>query len=136
MSSPFNPSAINNEIRRHFWAIKPDREGPFQFGGIIHSVDYQFDVPTRPNTPLAHEPYGFIRTTGNDSPIGCTDLGNPKVGVNNMQIAVEQPVHELGNELKGQTPDPPANAGKGNAHNGNGFIKPCSPTVTHQTGLV
>jgi len=47
--------------------------------------------------------------------------------VNDVQNAVEQPVRELGNELQGCTPDPPADAGKGNAHDGDGFIKPRSP---------
>ena len=127
MSSPFNPSAINDEIRRRFWAIEPDWEDPFQFGGITRGVDY-YNVPTRLNTPLAHEPSGFIRTTGGGSPLGHTDLGNPKVGVNDMQNAVEQPVRELGNEPQGHTPDPPVDTGKGsNVHNGDGFIKPRSP---------
>ena len=137
ISSPFNPSAINNEIRRRFWAIEPDREGPFQFGGITRGADYQFDVPTRPNTPLTHEPYGFVRTTGNDSPIGRTDLGNPEVGVNDAQNAVEQPVRELGNEPQGRTPDPPVDTGKGgNAQDGDGFIKPRSPAPSSTVSLV
>ena len=48
--------------------------------------------------------------------------------MNDMQNAVEQLVHELGNELQGCTTDPPVDTGKSsNAYNGDGFIKPCSP---------
>lgn len=127
MSSPFNPSAINDKIRRRFWAIEPDREGPFQFRGITRGVDY-YNVPTMPNTPLAHEPSGFVRTTGGGSPLGRTDLGNPEVGVNDAWNAVEQPVRELGNEPQGRTPDPPVDTGKGSdVHDGDGFVKSRSP---------
>ncbi|KAL4072854.1 hypothetical protein V8B97DRAFT_2023186 [Scleroderma yunnanense] len=129
MSSPFNPSTINEEIRCHFWAIKPDQEGLYQFGGITQGVDYHGDVTTVPNTTLAHEPSGIVRTPGSGSPIGHIDLDHTKVGVNDLQDAVKQPVHKLGNKLQGCTPDPLANAGEGkNVHDTDGFIKPCLPT--------
>ncbi|KAL4072234.1 hypothetical protein J3A83DRAFT_4188241 [Scleroderma citrinum] len=129
MSSPFNPNTINKEIRCHFWAIEPDQEGPYQFGGITQGVDYHRDVTTVLNTTLAHEPSGIIRTPGSGSPTGHIDLDHTKVGVNDLQDAVKQPVCKLGNKLQGCTPDPLADAGEGkNVHDANGFIKPHSPT--------
>ena len=79
---------------------------------------------------LAHDPVGIVRTRGS-SPIGCTDLGTPLVGVNDASKgAVEQPVCEPGSTPKGRAPTPPAVTGVEDdvlRRDDDGFEKPRSP---------
>ncbi|KAI5996137.1 hypothetical protein EDD15DRAFT_492589 [Pisolithus albus] len=127
-SSPFNPKAINQEIRRRFWSIEPEQTGPIQFGGIT-GIDHDKEIPSESVIP-AHEPSGFVRTQG-DAQVGRTNLGNSEGSTNDaLKDAVEQPVHELGSTPCGCAPDPPVGTGvDSNAHAepDDGFEKPRSP---------
>ena len=132
MSSSFNPSAVNAEIRCRFFSIEPDPEGRWQFGGITRGADWDWTYsPNAPmSPPLAHDPVGIVRTRGS-SPIGRTDLGTPLVGVNDASKgAVEQPVREPGSTPKGRAPTPPAATGVEDdvpRRDDDGFEKPRSP---------
>ncbi|KIN93645.1 hypothetical protein M404DRAFT_35912 [Pisolithus tinctorius Marx 270] len=123
MSSPFNPKAINEEIRRRFWAIEPERVGSIQFGGVTRGVDYDYQTtPDETTSPLAHRSAEPVRTLG--SAQGRIDDASDV-----PSKAVAQPVHELGSTPQGCAPDPPAATGVDSiAHAGSDeFVKPRSP---------
>ncbi|KIO09149.1 hypothetical protein M404DRAFT_22342 [Pisolithus tinctorius Marx 270] len=123
MSSPFNPKAINKEIRRCFWAIEPEWVGSIQFGGVTRGVDYDYQTtPDETTSPLAHRSAEPVRTLGGAQ--GRIDDASDV-----PSKAVMQLVHELGSTPQGCAPDPPAATGVDSlAHaESDEFVKPRSP---------